>query len=144
MIRALKWTGIVLVIPGAIWVIGCLLSDKIAMIREHQELTVKQPREKIFEFLNDESNAALWINGIVSIEPIGEPKEGLGSQVKIVVNVPSDMEIISTVTEWDPPKRFAWTGEVEGFTGVQTYQLEEVEGGTKIILDVEHRRKDSG
>ena len=84
------------------WAAICNL-ESISMIKEHREIVVDQPREKVFEFLNDDTRLSSWVNGIVSIEPFGEPAEGLGAKAKIVVNVPSEMEMVSTISEWDSP-----------------------------------------
>lgn len=111
------------------------------MIKEHREITVNQPREKVFEFLTDDDKISTWVNGIVSIEPFGEPKEGVGAKARITVNVPMEMTMVSVVSEWDPPRRFAWAVDVDSMASQQAYTLEEVADGTKIILDVEHRLK---
>ena len=111
------------------------------MIKEHQEIVVRQPRKTVFEFLNDEEKLSSWVNGIVTITPIGEPKEGLGARAKLVVNVPTEMEFESVVTVWEPPRRFAWSIDVKQMASTQTYALEDLGEETKIVLDVEHRLK---
>ncbi len=112
------------------------------MIRERREITVQQPRETVFEFLNDEEKLSSWVNGIVSITPIGAIEEGLGARAKIVINVPTEMEFESTVTAWDPPRRFAWSVEMKEMASTQTYTLEDLgDRRTKILLEVEHQLK---
>jgi carbon monoxide dehydrogenase subunit G len=122
------------------WVILCNL-ESISMIKEHRELTVTKPREAVFEFINDNEKISSWVKGIVSVEPFGEPTDGMGAKVKLVVNVPAEMELVSTISEWEPPHRFAWSVDVKEMASTQTYILDEVEGGTKITLNVEHRFK---
>ncbi len=140
MKTALKRTGIAIGSLGLAWAIFCNL-ESLSMIKEHRELTVRKPRETVFGFLNDSSKISSWVKGIVAIEPFGEPTEGVGAKAKIVINVPTEMEMVSTVSEWDPPHRFAWSVDVKEMASTQTYTLDEVEGGTKVTLDVEHRFK---
>jgi uncharacterized protein YndB with AHSA1/START domain len=136
----LKIAALVLLSVGLAWSILCNL-ESIAMIKEHREITIQQPREKVFEFLNDNSKISSWVNGIVAIEPFGEPTEGLGAKATITVNVPAEMKMVSTISEWEPPRRFAWSVDIEQMTSRQTYTLEEVGDGTKVTLTVEHRPK---
>ena len=136
----LKRTGIVIASLGLAWAILCNL-ESVSMIKEHRELTVQKPRKTVFEFINDKGKISSWVNGIVSVEPFGEPTEGVGAKVKLVINVPTETELVSTVTEWEPPHRFAWTVDIKEITSTQTYTLDEIEGGTRITLDVEHRFK---
>lgn len=133
----LKKTALAFVILTAGWAALCNLNT-FAMIKEHREIIVQQPREKVFDFLNDRDKLSLWVNGIVRVEPFGEPSEGLGAKARIVVNVPAEMELVSTISQWDPPRRFAWSVDVKELASEQVYTLEEVDGGVKVVLDVEH------
>jgi len=111
------------------------------MIKEHREIVVPQTRDTVFAFLTDETKLTSWVDGIVSIEPFGEPSEGLGSKARVKINVPVEMEVVSTTTEWEPPYRVAWSVDVPEMASTQTYTLEPVAEGTQITLDVEHRLK---
>lgn len=136
----LKIAALVVLTLAVVWAILCNLGS-IAMIKEHREITVQQSREKVFEFLNDDEKISTWVNGIVAIEPFGEPSEGVGAKANITVNVPTEMTMVSTISEWDPPRRFAWSVDVDAMASQQTYTLDEFEGGIKITLTVEHRPK---
>jgi uncharacterized protein YndB with AHSA1/START domain len=111
------------------------------MIKEHREITVRQSREMVFAFLTDDSKLSSWVKGIVSVEPFGEPKEGVGAKARLVVNVPTEMEFVSTISEWEPPRRFAWSVDVKEMASTARYTLVEADEGTKVTLDVEHRLK---
>lgn len=119
------------------WGILCNLGA-VSVIKERREIVVKPSPEDVFEFLNDDAKLSSWVNGIESIKPFGEPSEGLGAKAKLVVSLPTKMEFVSEVTEWDPPRRFAWTVDDHGMKSTQTYNLEEVDGGTRIVLSVIH------
>ena len=136
----LKKAALILLAPFGFWAVLCNF-ESIAMIKEHREITVQRPREKVFAFLTDDSKLSSWVKGIVSIEPFGEPKEGVGAKARLVVNVPTEMEFVSTISEWEPPRRFAWSVDVKETASMQIYTLDEVDGGTKVTLDVEHRLK---
>ena len=136
----LKKAALVLLVPFGSWAVLCSF-ESIAMIKEHREITVQQPREKVFAFLTDDSKLSTWVKGIVSIEPFGEPKEGVGAKARLAVNVPTEMEFVSTISEWEPPRRFAWSIDIKEMASTQIYTLDEVDGGTRITLHVEHRLK---
>lgn len=111
------------------------------MITERREIVATPPPEKVFEFLNEDSKVSSWVNGIESIEPFGEPSEGLGARAKLVVSSPAKMEFVSTVTEWEPPNRFAWTVDDHGMKSTQTYTLDRIRDGTRVVLTVVHEPK---
>lgn len=136
----LKKTALILLVPFGFWAVLCNF-ESIAMIKEHREITVPQPREKVFNFLTDDRKLSSWVKGIVSIKPFGEPTEGVGAKARLVVNIPTEMEFVSTISAWEPPRRFAWSVDVKEMASTQTYTLDEVEGGTRVTLDVEHRLK---
>ena len=141
MRSAIKRTVIALLLLAVAWAVACN-AETLSMIREQREITVQKPRQEVFDFLNDETKLSSWVNGITSIEPFGEPKQGVGAKAKLVVSVPTEAEFVSVVSEWDPPKRFAWSVDMKEMASTQTYTLEDLgDGATKVVLEVEHRPK---
>ncbi len=111
------------------------------MISEHQTIIINRDAHSIFEFINDDDCLGKWVNGIVAVVPIGELKGGVGDRVRISVDIPKKMDIVSTVIEWEPDRLMKFSNDVKVMPGWIGYELKPLESGTELTFTAEHHPK---
>lgn len=109
------------------------------MISESSHITINLPVEQVFDFLSQDSNLSSWVNGVVSITPVGLPTGGVGDAVIIEVDRPQPMTIRSELIEYQPPHRLTIEHRAKGMTGRLTYQLSPFDGVTQLELQAQHQ-----
>jgi len=108
------------------------------MIKESHKISIDKDISTIFDFINDDSKLHTWVNGIVSIEPIGTHTGGIGDSVLIKVNIPNDAEITSTLIEYEKPTRMSIKYSSNGMNGKMSYDLEDLGNSTELKVMAQH------
>ena len=89
--------------------------------------------------ISDDSNLNQWVNGIVAVEPVGELQGGVGDRVRVTVDMPRRMEIVSTTEEWEPHSRMKFSNDLKSMPGWVAYELESQGEGTLLTFTAEHQ-----
>ena len=99
------------------------------------ETTIARPIADVFAFLSDMENDPLWCSEVRETRRISEGQAGKGAEYGYVVRVgPVRMEGTNTVSAHEPPQRMAWTSLRNGESGGGSYDLEPVDGGTRLVF----------
>lgn len=86
--------------------------------------------DALFAYLADLGNLPEWQTGIVEARITSSGPLGVGSTALVTRELMGQrIEAPLTVTEHDPPRRLALTGEVSGITAAATLDLAEADGG---------------
>src|SRR5919202_2551826 len=97
------------------------------------ETTIAQPRSVVFAYLADAENDAQWRPAVREIERVSG-QGGVGTRYRQTVGGPggrpvdADIEII----EHEPDRRLAFRGVAGPVRPTGTYELEDVDGGTRV------------
>ena len=83
---------------------------RLALDMEHFEATshIDAPPERVWEVLADTERWPEWDSGVVAVEGEAAP----GGKVKITSEVNPKRAYPVKVSEFDPPRRMAWTGGI--------------------------------
>jgi uncharacterized protein YndB with AHSA1/START domain len=107
------------------------------------EVLIRRSPVDVFAFLADFTNLPLWNYAIRATEKLSPGPVAVGSRYRQQRSVPAPAEETFTVTEWDPDRRVAISGDFGAFTGTLTYRLDPAPTGTTLANDVllrPHRR----
>jgi len=103
---------------------------------------ITKPVEEIFNFIADNENDPQWCVPVVATTRIFKDAPGTGARYTFtskagIMNVKGEFEI----TGFEPPVRVEWSGQspFSHFSGY--YQLQAVEGGTKVEETVRFENK---
>jgi len=127
-----KWlliiVGVLVLLAGAIWVVGAMLPKDHVATRMAQ---FKQPPEKIWEAITDVAGMTSWRSGLKAIERRPD-RDGKPAWVE-----KSDMgDMPLEVTEWHPPQHLVTRiADPElPFGGTWTYEIAPAEGGATLRI----------
>jgi hypothetical protein len=100
-------------------------------------VTIRQPVEKVFEFLADFENVPLWNYAIEETRKTSPGPVGVGTAYHQVRSVPSRSVEGFEVTTFNPPRRVEIQGVVGPFQARISYALEAMGDETKLANAVE-------
>ncbi len=102
----------------------------------NKSIFVAAPRETVWAYLTEKEKLAEWFHPAPSDLSEGEDY----ALVKILDDGATDKLCWGTVLKMDPPSHMVWSFTVKPLNGAMTtvtWQLEEVNGGTKLTLEHE-------
>lgn len=105
------------------------------------QVTIRRPVHDVFSFVADMRNAPRWNYAIVETRQTTSGPVGLGTTYSQIRSLPSRSEETLEVTEFEPDRRFAITGDLGPFHGTLTYDFEDLGDETRLIntADLEAR-----
>lgn len=78
-------------------------------MRIRQSVYIQRRPEDVFRFVSDPSNDRLWRSELVSVQPVGAVRSGLGTHLHQTVTYQGKTaEANVEVTEFDPPRRIGF------------------------------------
>lgn len=106
------------------------------MMKIHIEEEIQKPVEHVWSIVHDTNYLGQWLEGFYSIEQIEGEEKGIGSKYKLVIaNNGKEMEMIETVTEFEPYRLYSNSMDSEMMITNTTMKFMETASGTKIIVD---------
>ena len=93
---------------------------------------ILRPVEDVFAYLSDPKNNLNWESGVVEMELTTEGPLGVGSKGRRVEKQMGTDEGTWEITEHVSNESLAMTFESQRFTGSGGYNLEAIDGGTKL------------
>ena len=106
-------------------------------IRFSNQVSIRRDPEDVFAFVADFSQVPTWNYAITSTEQVTPGPVALGSTFRQVRSIPAVAEEEFEVTDWEPGRRVAITGDFGPFSGTLSYRVESVPEGTLLTNDVE-------
>jgi uncharacterized protein YndB with AHSA1/START domain len=106
-------------------------------IQFSNQLSIRRDPEEVFAFVADFARIPTWNYAITSTQPVTPGPVALGSTFRQVRSIPTAAEEQFEVTEWEPGRRVAITGDFGPFSGTLTYHVEPAPAGTLLTNDVE-------
>jgi carbon monoxide dehydrogenase subunit G len=95
-------------------------------------VTIRRPRREVFSFISDLENVPRWNYAIDETQKLSSGPVAVGSRYRQVRSLPSRSEEVLEVTKIQPDRAFALRGQLGPFSGTLSYELEEIEGGTRL------------
>jgi len=110
-------------------------------MRYQLELEIDAPRKRVIELFLDSENIPKWQTSLVSFDHInGTPREVGAKSRQIHRMGNSEMEMIETITEPNPPYEFSATYEAKNIWNlIENQFIETDDHKTKWILDNEYK-----
>jgi uncharacterized membrane protein len=107
------------------------------MSKATSKITIQRPIEQVFDYVSHMENDPLWCPEVKSVEQESEGEPGIGTTYKIVVAFSSDeLQGGYEITAYEHPTRLEWKLWQGGIRANNTYRLEAVEGGTRLIYTI--------
>ncbi|MEX2274472.1 MAG: SRPBCC family protein [Actinomycetota bacterium] len=109
----------------------------MALLREVIEVPTLLP--EAFDYVADFSNAEDWDPGVVSSRQAGEPTAPrIGAAYDLVVRFRGNEQPMRyVITQLERPSRIVLKGEGTKVDAVDTIELQEYEGGTRVIYEAD-------
>jgi uncharacterized protein YndB with AHSA1/START domain len=95
-------------------------------------VTIDRPTVDVFAFVADPENVPKWNHAIVETRKTSDGPVGVGTTYRQIRSLPTRSEETLEVTELEPARRFAVRGELGPFVGTLAYDLEDVDGRTRL------------
>ena len=93
---------------------------------------INRPVEAVWEYLADPNKNIEWESGVEEMVLTSEGPIGVGSKGRRVETYMGRDESEWEITEWTPNKKAAMTYESDKFAGDGEYNVESIDGGTRI------------
>jgi hypothetical protein len=106
-------------------------------IQFSNQVTIRRAPEDVFAVVGDFTQVPTWNYAIRSTQQVTPGPVTLGSTFLQVRSIPTVAEEEFAVTEWEPGRRAAITGDFGPFSGTLSYRVEPASGGTLLTNDVE-------
>jgi hypothetical protein len=106
-------------------------------IQFSNQVSIRCDPEDVFAYVADFSKVPTWNYAIRSTEQVTPGPVALGSTFRQIRSIPAVAEEEFEVTEWEPGRRVAITGDFGPFNGTLTYRVEPAAVGTLLTNDVE-------
>jgi uncharacterized protein YndB with AHSA1/START domain len=103
------------------------------------EVLIRRSPAEVFAFLSDFTNLPLWNYAVSSTLKVTPGPVSLGTAYRQVRSIPAPAEEAFTVSEWDPDRRVAISGDFGPFAGTLTYRLDAAPTGTALANHVQLR-----
>ena len=106
------------------------------MFSSVSDIVINRPRDVVFDYISHLDNDPVWCPEVKRVRPLNSDPPGVGKTYEMMARpIPQDQEGGYEITKFDPPSSMElklWQGTSEGIT---TYQLEEVDGGTRLVYE---------
>jgi hypothetical protein len=104
-------------------------------------VSIERPQNEVFDFLADLQNVPKWNYAILETRKVTSGPVAVGSRYRQLRSLPRRSEETLEITELQPGKHLAVRGDLGPFTGTLTYDLEDIEGSTRLTntADLEGR-----
>jgi uncharacterized protein YndB with AHSA1/START domain len=110
------------------------------MMQYNTFVTIRQPVEKVFEFITKIENSSQWGDAVVDAWQVTDGPLGVGSMVTERVKMgPIISELTWEITAFEPNHLCAFEGTSELGKSVTTYIVDAVDNGTRLTVDVKVR-----
>ena len=101
-------------------------------------LTIDRPVEEVFDYLTDTRNDPVWMAHVVAVGRGADQPVAPGLEIDETVKfLGRRLPVTMRVTEHDPPRRSAIELTSSPVPGRGSYQLEAVDGGTRVTATLE-------
>ena len=108
------------------------------MAKVHQETIVTADVEKCFDFIADPEKAPLFVSSLHSVNPISVAPKGVGNSWNWEYDLFGlPLKGSAKCLAYERPNKYVWSSN-EIFPSTWTYTFQKVDGGTKIMLDIEY------
>ena len=105
------------------------------MITITHEAIIQRPAPEVFAFIADCANDPLWCPPVLAAEQTGGDGPALGAQYRQAVKPgPQKLTNHIEIVEYDPPRRVAWEGRNESAVFHGHYELEALNGSTRVLM----------
>jgi len=110
-------------------------------VRFEISISIDRHPHDVFEFLSHFENVPRWNYAIAETRKTTDGPVSVGTVVRQTRSVPSPAEETLEVIEFEPDRRLAIRGGLGPFEGTLTYDLEQVDRGTRLTnsADLEGR-----
>jgi hypothetical protein len=99
------------------------------------EIVILRPRDDVFAFCADPSNASVWYRNIQKVEWMTPPPAAVGSKIRFQARfLGRTLDYTYEVRELEPGRRFVMATAQGPFPMETTYTWEDAENGTKMAL----------
>jgi uncharacterized protein YndB with AHSA1/START domain len=95
-------------------------------------VSIERPVHEVFAYVSDLRNVPAWNYAIAETTKVTDGPVRVGTTYRQLRTVPSRSEETLEVTALEPDRRFAVRGDLGPFTGTLTYELEEIDGTTRL------------
>lgn len=96
-------------------------------------ITIHRPAADVFKALTNFDSYKTWMTGVIESKILTPTPMGVGSQYRFVSTfLGQKIESEGEVTEYDPPKRYAWKSLKGPFPMEETTTLESIGGSTTV------------
>lgn len=103
---------------------------------------IQAPPSEVFRYLDDPQLAKLWLETLVSIEPLTEGKNRVGSMARHTYRENGrDMIMMEETVVYEPNCRVKIHGDTEAFQLIADYTVTEENGGTRLHFYEEVKSK---
>jgi hypothetical protein len=97
-------------------------------------ISVPGPADRVYEYIEDFSNASEWDPGLVVSERLDAGEIGVGSRFRIVARFwGRDLETVYELTDRDPPLRVTFVGGTDRFTSTDVISV--TDRGDEVTVD---------
>jgi uncharacterized protein YndB with AHSA1/START domain len=100
----------------------------------HNEIEIAAPPEAVWEELIAAETWPEWYEGASGVKVEGGEAGRLGSGSSFAWRT-MDLDFVSTVTEFDPPRRLSWESRKWAIQGYHAWLLIPTAGGTRLMTD---------
>jgi hypothetical protein len=99
------------------------------------KIEILRPRDEVYAFAADPSNASVWYRNIKKVEWLTPPPAVVGSRIRFQARfLGRTLEYTYEVRQVEPGRRFVMTTAQGPFPMETTYTWEDAEDGTKMAL----------
>jgi carbon monoxide dehydrogenase subunit G len=103
-------------------------------VRARQSIYIHRPPDEVFAFVADHANDRLWRTELVSVEPVGDITEGVGTHLRQTVTYQGrTAEANIEITEWVPGQRICFRAH-GGIRAHGCYDLRPEGDGTRFSV----------
>ena len=104
------------------------------MFSSRSEIVIDRPMDVVFDYISHMENDPVWCPEVKRVEPLNDDPPGVGKTYDMMARpIPQDQEGGYEITRFDAPNAMElrlWQGTS---TGITTYDLEPVNGGTRLV-----------
>ena len=99
------------------------------------QVLIRRDPADVFAYVADFSKVPVWNYAITSTQQVTPGPVALGTRFRQVRSIPAVAEEEFEVTEWEPGRGVAITGDLGPFNGTLTYRVEPAPAGTLLTND---------